>query len=268
VLATDLAFDREGTGPPLVLLHGVGHHRQTWRPVTSELRWDHDVIAVDSPGFGGSPPLPVGAPHTVDAYTDALEAWFGEMGLDGPHVAGNSMGGAIALELARRGAVASATAFSPIGFWSPGERRWCQRSLEPLAAIPPGIQPAVARFAQTRTGRLALFSQLLGRPLRTPPEEVVATLEDAWASADTTTACLEGFDNYDFHDGHQLDATPVTVAWGSRDRLLLYRPQSRRAREALPRARHITLKGLGHLPSYDDPGLVAGAIRTATAAPS
>jgi len=266
VLATDLAFEREGSGPALVLMHGVGHHRQTWRPVTRLLANDHDVIAVDSPGFGKSPPLPVGTPATIAAYTDAFEAWVGHMGLERPHVAGNSMGGAIALELVRRGVVASATAISPAGFWSPGERTFCQRSLQLLAAMPPALRPAVKAAARTRAGRVALLGQLVGRPLRTPPDEAVGTLEDAWASAATLEACLAGFDHYDFHDGDQLDGTPVTVAWGSRDLLLLYGPQSRRARAALPRARHITMKGLGHVPTYDDPGMVAGAIRTTTAA--
>ncbi|MGI8844615.1 MAG: alpha/beta fold hydrolase, partial [Thermoleophilaceae bacterium] len=103
MLTTDLAFDRQGSGPPLVLIHGVGHHRQTWQPVAHELGWDHDVIAADSPGFGKSPPLGVGAPHTTAAYADASAGWFQAMGLQRPHVAGNSRGGAIALELARRG---------------------------------------------------------------------------------------------------------------------------------------------------------------------
>lgn len=263
--AVELAYERRGAGPSLVLLHGVGHHRQTWRPVAQELCWDHDVIAVDSPGFGQSPPLPAGAPHTIDSYTDAFAEWFEQMGLTRPHVAGNSMGGAIALELARRGIVASATAVSPAGFWSPAEQRFCNQSLRLTGGLPAAVRPAILAAARTRAGRIALLGQYLGRPWRTPPEEAVATLQDAWASAITLDACLDGFESYTFSHGEELDGTPVTVAWGSRDLLLLYRPQSRRARAALPRARHVTMKGLGHLPSYDDPGMVAGAIRTATA---
>jgi len=56
-------------------------------------------------------------------------------------------------------------------------------------------------------------------------------------------------------------AAPVTVAWGEKDRLLLYGPQSQRARERLPRASHITLDGCGHLPTWDDPARVADIIR-------
>ncbi len=260
----ELNHHRNGSGPPLVLLHGVGHHWQTWRPVMQRLAFEHDVIAVDSPGFGQSPALGPGVAHTIDVYTDAFAAWLAEMGLDRPHVAGNSMGGAIALELARRGLVASATALSPAGFWSKAEERFCRQSLALLGGMPPAIRPAVTAAARTRPGRVALFGQLLGRPTRTPAEEAVGTLQDAWARSDTLAACLDGFDGYDFARGDQLDGTPVTVGWGSHDRLLLYRPQSRRARERLPRARHLALRGLGHVPTYDDPGMVAGAIRTAT----
>lgn len=229
------------------------------------LALEHELIAVDSPGFGQSPDLAPGMPHTIAGYVDTFAAWFEELGLARPHVAGNSMGGAIALELARRGLVASATAISPAGFWSPGERRFCQRSLALLGGVPAVARPAVAAAARTRAGRIALFGQLVGRPTRTPAEEALGTLEDAWARSETLDACLKGFDHYDFARGHELDATPVTVAWGSRDRLLLYRPQSGRARTALPGARHLTLAGLGHVPTYDDPGMVAGAIRATTA---
>jgi hypothetical protein len=54
--------------------------------------------------------------RTPSGYSSWLERWFAEQDLGRPHVAGNSMGGDIALELARRGAVASATALSPVGF--------------------------------------------------------------------------------------------------------------------------------------------------------
>ena len=126
---------REGTGPPLVLLHGVGHHWQAWRPVMGLLNDDFEVIACDLPGFGGSSQLPASIEPNIAAYVDAFEWFFVELGLERPHVAGNSMGGAIALELARRRAVRSATAFSPAGFWTPIELRFAQISLGALAAF-------------------------------------------------------------------------------------------------------------------------------------
>jgi pimeloyl-ACP methyl ester carboxylesterase len=251
---------REGTGPPLVLLHGIGHHWQAWRPVIALLSDDFEVLACDSPGFGRSDPLAGSVEPTIPAYVDAFERFFFELGLQRPHVAGNSMGGAIALELARRRAVSSATAFSPAGFWSPAERRFCQLSLGALAAVPPVARPAVTALARTRSGRVALFAQLFGRPTRMPGEEAVATLRDAWA-APALTAALAAFDDYDFSAPEGITDVPVSVAWGASDHLLPARRQAPRARARLPRARHLTL-GAGHVPYFDDPGAVAEVIRS------
>ncbi len=144
-VSLSINYHREGEGPPLVLLHGVGHHWQAWEPVIERLAGEFDVIACDSPGFGRSAPLSAGIEPTIPAYADAFEWFFAELGLERPHVAGNSMGGAIALELARGRAVRSVCAFSPAGFWTPAELRFCQLSLRALAQTPPAARPALER---------------------------------------------------------------------------------------------------------------------------
>jgi pimeloyl-ACP methyl ester carboxylesterase len=257
--ARGINYHREGEGPPLVLLHGVGHHWQAWTPVIERLRESFDVIACDSPGFGRSSPLPAGIEPTVTAYADAFEWFFVELGLERPHVAGNSMGGAIALELARGRAVRSVSAFSPAGFWTAAERGYCQHSLRSLARTPAPLRPALQALVRTRAGRTALFWQTFGYPDRLPAQEAVATLRDAWA-APAFLGALDAFGGYRFKAPQELRSTPITVAWGRRDRLLLYRRQSRRARSMLPWATHVTL-GAGHVPFYDDPAAVASVIR-------
>jgi pimeloyl-ACP methyl ester carboxylesterase len=258
-VSASINYHREGAGPPLVLLHGVGHHWQAWRPVIDELAGEFDVIACDSPGFGRSAPLASGIDPTIPAYVDAFEWFFAELGLQRPHVAGNSMGGAIALELARRRAISSATAFSPAGFWTAPELRFCQLSLGALAGLPHRARPAIEALARTRAGRIVLFSQNFGYPSRLPAEEAVATLRDAW-SAPALEGALEAFNRYRFAAPEQLRSTPVTIAWGRRDKLLPYRLQAPRARAMLPWATHVTLGG-GHVPFFDDPGAVAEVIR-------
>jgi len=252
-------YHREGEGPPLVLLHGVGHHWQAWRPVIARLCDEFDVIACDSPGFGGSAPLSSGIAPSIPAYADAFEWFFAELGLERPHVAGNSMGGAIALELARGRAVRSVTAFSPAGFWTAAERRFCQLSLGALASTPQGARPALEALARSRRGRAALFWQTFGYPSRLPACEAVATLRDAWASP-SLKGVLAAFDQYRFAGPEQLRSTPVTIAWGRRDRLLPYRLQAPRARALLAWAAHVTLDA-GHVPFFDDPPAVAETIR-------
>lgn len=202
----------------------------------------------------------------VAAYADAFVAWFASVGLDRPNVAGNSMGGGIALELARRGVVRSAVAISPVGFWTAAERRFCQASLGLLAGLPGFVRPAVVAAAGSAVGRTALFAHLFARPWRIPGEEAQATLRAAWA-APAFGPALAAFDRYAFRAGDELRAAgvPVTVAWGTRDRLLLYGRQAPRARRALPWARHADLAGLGHVPFYDDPDVVARVLREGTA---
>ena len=254
---------REGSGEPLVLIHGIGHHWQAWSPVIPELAREFDVLACDSPGFAGSPELPEGTPRTVPAYAEAFAAWFAERGLDRPHVAGNSMGGGIALELARMGVVRSAHAVSPAGFWTTAERRYAQGLLASLSGLPKPLRPAVSAAVRTPIGRLAVAGTLYGRAWQTPADEAQATLRDAWG-APAFASALRGFDHYDIERGEELpDDVPVTVSWGSRDLLLPYWTQAPRARAALPQARHVTLSGCGHVPFTDDPGLCAAVIRKA-----
>jgi len=253
---------REGFGEPLVLLHGIGLRWQINLPVIGLLARDHDVIACDSPGFGRSAPLPAGIAPTVDAYASAFERFFAELGLQRPHVAGNSMGGAIALELARRGAARSATALSPAGFWSERERRFCQRSLAPLARTPRPARPLLERLARSDGGRRLLLWQTFAHGERLAADLAVETLRDAWA-APAFASALAAFDRYTFGDPQQLRDVPVTIAWGVHDRLLLYATQAARARALLPRARHLSL-GVGHVPFYDDPAVVAETLRLGT----
>lgn len=260
-MLTRIQYDRLGQGPPFVLLHGIGHHRQAWRPVTRLLADEFDLIACDTPGFGASPRLPEDVRPTIGAYVDAFRRLFLELGVERPHVAGNSMGGGIALELARAGEVSSACALSPIGFWSERERRFSRASLRYLVAETPAlVRPAVRALARTRAGRAVLFAQLCAWPSRIPAEEAVDSVRAAWA-APAFVATLEAFSDYDFVAGEDLCEVPVTVAWGVRDRLLPYRRQAPRARARLPRARHLAL-GAGHLPYFDDPAAVAEVLRS------
>ncbi|MER7168493.1 alpha/beta fold hydrolase [Micromonospora sp. NPDC000207] len=105
---TRLAHHRCGDGPPLVLIHGLGSHWQVWRPVVADLARHRDVIALDLPGFGATPPWPPHpgphpTPGSVPHLADRVAVFLDSLGLGRVEVAGNSLGGGIALELARRG---------------------------------------------------------------------------------------------------------------------------------------------------------------------
>ncbi|MFJ4080564.1 alpha/beta fold hydrolase [Streptomyces iakyrus] len=252
-----LSYTRRGSGEPLLLLHGIGHHRQAWDPVIPALAAERDVIAVDLPGCGESPALPDGMAHDLPTMSTVLTAFFGALEIERPHVAGNSLGGLLALDLARARLVRSVTALSPAGFWNDAERRYAFTVLAAMRQIarrmPP---PVVERLARPAIGRTLLTSTIYARPGRRSPEAVVAeTL--ALARAQGFSETLRSGRTVQFTD--DIVSTPVTVAWGNRDRLLIPR-QGVRAKGVIPGARLVRLPGCGHVPMNDDPALVARVV--------
>ncbi|MGI5222448.1 alpha/beta fold hydrolase [Nocardia sp. CA-290969] len=253
---TVLNHHREGRGEPLVLVHGVGSRWQVWEPVIGTLAEHFDVIAVDLPGFGDSAPLPR---TTVDTLTDALADFLAGQGLDRPHLAGNSMGGGISLNLGARGLARSVTAFSPIFFWDKPGRIWCQQSLGQSKKLGRLLGPAMPKVLATPAGRAMFLSLVFGKPWAVDAQTALDTASGAVNSLGFSPA-LDSFTDAKLADPAALADLPVTIAWGNRDILLTYKTQSRRAREVLPHARHVTLEGSGHTPFYDDPAACARVI--------
>ncbi|MFF5511707.1 alpha/beta fold hydrolase [[Kitasatospora] papulosa] len=253
----EVSYERTGVGAPLVLLHGIGHHRQAWDPVLRILAAERDVIAVDLPGFGASPALPNGLAHDLRTMVPVLGSFFEALGVVRPHVAGNSLGGLLALELGREGLARSVTALSPAGFWTPSERRYAfgvLRAMRGAALTMP--MPLIERLSRSSPGRAALTSTIYARPGRRSPAAVVSetvALREATGFRQT----LEAGSGVTFAD--DVPGVPVSIAWGSKDRLLPRR-QGVRAGRAIPRARLVRLPGCGHVPMNDDPAAVARVV--------
>jgi pimeloyl-ACP methyl ester carboxylesterase len=251
---TDLAYTRRGRGEPLLLLHGIGSHRQDWAPVLDRLARERDVIAVDLPGHGDSPLLPLAGPTVAAGFARLLAAFLDDLGLADAHVAGNSIGGWTALDLARLGRARTVTALCPAGLWRAKTPRYCVASLWASYRLARTLGPAAPRLTATRVGRTLVLGQMVGRPWRVPAAAAAAIVHNIVATP--------GFRTYfprtvpeRFASGRSL-AAPVTVAWGGSDRLLL--PWAAHWREELPaHTRWLVLPGCGHLPMYDDPDLVA-----------
>ncbi|MFD4572479.1 alpha/beta fold hydrolase [Streptomyces sp. NPDC058417] len=252
-----LSYARVGRGEPLLLLHGIGHHRQAWDPVVDILATEREVVAVDLPGFGVSPPLPDGLPYDLATTGAVFGAFCEALELGRPHVAGNSLGGLMALELGREKLVRSVTALSPAGFWTEGERRYAFGVLMTMRRIAGRMPlPLVERLARSAAGRTALTSTIYARPARRSPEAVVAETR-ALTGATGFEQTLAAGGGVRFTE--DVPGIPVTVAWGSRDRVLLRR-QGVRAKHTIPHARLVRLPGCGHVPMNDDPALVARVI--------
>lgn len=252
-----IAYTRVGDGEPLVLLHGIGHHRQAWDPVVDILATERDVIAVDLPGFGESPALPAGLTHDLTTVVPTLGGLCEALEIERPHVAGNSLGGLLALELGREKLVRSVTALSPAGFWSPVERRYAFGILLAMRHAAQRMPLSmVERLAQSPAGRAALTSTIYARPGRRSPEAVVAETLALRNAVGFTETLRAGTDVLFTED---VPGVPVTVAWGTRDRILVRR-QGVRAKQMIPAARLVRLPGCGHCPMNDDPALVARVI--------
>jgi pimeloyl-ACP methyl ester carboxylesterase len=249
-----LNHHRTGAGEPLVLLHGIGHRWQGWIPVMDRLSPHREVIAIDLPGFAGSPEPPRGTPPGVDSMSTLVAQFLDELGLERPHVAGNSLGGWISLELAKRGRARSATALSPAGFHNRAESIYQRSSFWLSVRIARLGAPQAERLASSPLAARLAFAQMVAHPERIPREEVGPTVR-ALAGAAWFDETLIAITTVSFSGGEDI-AVPVTIAWGEHDRLLLPR-QARRAARAIPAARMLTLHGCGHVPMYDDPQQVA-----------
>jgi pimeloyl-ACP methyl ester carboxylesterase len=246
-------YVRRGSGPPLLLLHGIGSRWQMWEPVLAQLTAQREVIALDLPGFGASPMPPPGTPAGVPSLTRLVAEFLDELGVQRPHVAGNSLGGMVALELAKAGRVSSVTALSPAGFHSRGELIYQRAALWTLARVARALEPWADQLNRSPIGRTLSYSLVVARPRQISAADGAASAR-ALAGAPWFDATLKAF-SAPFAGGEQIDV-PVTIAWGAKDRLLRPR-QAARAQREIPRARVLKLTRCGHVPTYDDPGEVA-----------
>jgi pimeloyl-ACP methyl ester carboxylesterase len=253
-----LNYHRGGSGEPLVLIHGIGSQWQVWEPVLARLEREREVVALDLPGFGASPPPPPGTPAGVPTLTDLVAEFLsGELGLERPHVAGNSLGGWISLELAKQDRVRSATALSPAGFQSRAEARYGHASLWLANRAARMLAARAESITATPLGRALAVGQVVAHPSRLPAGDAADAIR-ALGGAEWFDETLAALFEWRFTGGEQIKV-PVTIAWGEKDRLLLPR-QAARAGQAIPSARMVTLYGCGHVPTFDDPEQVAGVL--------
>jgi pimeloyl-ACP methyl ester carboxylesterase len=257
-----LAFDRKGSGPPLVLLHGVGHRRQAWDAVTELLTPHRDLIMPDLPGHGESPPLPANGGPVTDVLLEAVTGLLAELGLDRPHMAGNSLGGRLALEAGAAGRAASVTALSPAGFFrGRGDVQYSHAIFKAMQAAGRSLRPVAPTLAESSLGRGLLYGAIVSRPSRLTPEQAIGDMDAFLASKSAIEAVFDGLGQF----SAQIPAdVPITIAWGSKDRLLSRR-QALVAKDQLPGARFILLPGCGHVPMTDDPELVARVLLSGSA---
>jgi len=223
-----------------------------WDPVVGLLADQREVIAVDLPGFGESPPLGNRVP-TPRALATAVAEFLAELGVSRPHVAGNSLGGWVALELGLSGAVASVTGIAPAGLWP--------EPLVPKASIAHRLAratlPLLAPMLRTGTGRRLLLSGAVAFPRRVPPEAAIHLVR-AYGLATDFVPVNDAMRSGRF-EGLERIRCPVTFVWPDHDRLI------RRPVWVPDRIQNVVLSDSGHIPTWDAPEALARTLLEATA---
>ncbi len=253
---------RMGTGQPLVLLHGLGGSWRSWSTITGPLRQQRDLVMVDLPGFGETPPL--SRETSILSLADAVTSFLGEHGLYGVDVVGSSMGARLALELARRGVVGATVALDPGGFWRGWQRSFFYSSIWASIRLVRLLQPAMPAICRSRVGRTLLFPQISPKPWALPGEAVLEEMQ-SYARAMCFDELLYSLAYGPEQEGAPAGSLkkPVVIGWGRQDRVCLP-SEAGVAQSLFPDARLHWFNHCGHFPHWDQPEDAARLILAST----
>jgi len=244
-----LHFERIGAGRPLLMVHGLGGSVRSWDTIATALSLSRELILVDLPGHGVSPPVP--GRQTISAFADALAEFIAFEGLGAVDLVGSSVGGRLVLELSRRGVGGHCVALDPGGFWQGWETIFFQTTIAAsirLVRVLQPVMPFMSRHAATRT---LLLAQLSERPWALAPA-VVLTEMRTFAATSVFDDMVQELANGPLQAGTASTPGRVTIGWGRQDRLLLPR-QAGRAQAAFPKSQLHWFDKCGHFPQWDQP---------------
>lgn len=254
---------RRGAGKPLVLLHGLGGSWRSWNGILDGLAAHREVVAVDLPGFGETPPLPGAV--SIATLTDAVVDFMKDHGLGDADTAGSSMGARMVLEIARRGVGGNTVALDPGGFWNDRELALFSASLRASVALVRGLRPALPALLGNPVGRTALLAQFSARPWAVPAE-VALNEVSGLATAPSTGPALDALTKGPRQAGAPAGTVPgrVVIGWGRRD-LVTVPAQAHRAAALFPDATLHWFERCGHFPQWDAPEEATRVILNGTA---
>jgi pimeloyl-ACP methyl ester carboxylesterase len=244
-----------GRGTPIVLLHGLGMSADVWDGVRPSLEEHHDVVTPALLGHRG------GTPRTrqvrIVDLVDDVERTLDRHRLQQTHVVGNSLGGWVAIELARRGRAATVCALSPAGFWGAGSAAQTigVRKIRRAVRMARLGRPLPVLMRSPRVRRLA-FRDVAVHGDRLNPGQATDATRDLLACTivdDILTTCEEVA-------AVQSLPCPITLAWSGADAIVPLNLNGTIAADRIPHARFTVLPGVGHVPMIDAPDLVAETI--------
>ena len=246
----EIAYQRVGEGPPLVLVHGAVVDSRMWRPQLAALSDEFTVVAWDEPGAGRSSDVP--ADFGLEDYGNCLAALIGALDLGPAHVAGLSWGGTVAQELYRRHPelVATLLLVDTYAGWKGSV------PAEEVRARVEGVRQMLAAADH-------LFDPTLpGLFAGDPPAEVVPLMEAMAADVrpESMRTSLLVMSEVDQRDLLPRIAVPTLLIWGELDERSPL-GVARQFEDAIPNAKLVVIPGAGHVSNLEQPDVFNDAVR-------
>lgn len=254
---------RQGSGEPLVLLHGILGSERMWSHVVPLLAGHYDVIAPTMLGHRGGR-LATARPARLEHVVDDAQRLLDELGLEQVHLAGNSLGGRVALELARLGRARTVCALSPSGTWEAGSEDHRRATEDLRATVSAARSSRRVLGLPARSGRFRRWAlrDTAAHGERVSSAELLGLTDDLLGC----TIVADLFDEAAKLAPLDPSPCPITLAWAEKDRVFPVEINGANAHQLIPGARYMVLGDVGHVAMLDDPQLVAQTILTAAAA--
>ncbi|GAC1619866.1 MAG: alpha/beta hydrolase [Nevskia sp.] len=246
-----------GSGPTLLLLHGLSATWRVWKPVLPLLARRFRVIALTLPGHDGGSVYEGRDDATVAGLAEQLIAQLRARGITQAHVAGNSLGGWLALELARRGYAQSVTAFSPAGGWTfDAEYRQIARPFRIFYALMPLILFLTTLFLGFAGLRKAIGKKTMEHGDRVPAEELRTAMR-AMARTRILPGLLRSMGRIGSIEPMAAGAIPIRICWSECDQVIPWERYGKPLVARVAGAEAAIIPGVGHVPMHDDPDAIA-----------
>lgn len=243
---------RRGNGKPLLLIHGLGGSWRSWSPILDDLATEREVIAIDLPGFGETPPLP--GEVSIRTLANAVTNFLNANNLIGVDAVGSSMGARLVLELARRGNVLGAVvSLDPGGFWSGWQRHFFYASIYGSIRLVRLLQPVMPTLTGNAVNRTMLFAQFSAHPWKLSSKVMLDEMR-SFAASTSFDELLRQLAYGETQQGAPPNSvkSPLVIGWGRDDRVC-FPSQAKRARSLFPDAKFHWLENCGHFPQWDVP---------------
>ena len=251
-------YIRRGRGPAVVLIHGFASSLYTWKDVLPALALDHDVVAIDLPGFGGSS---IPRPLEGASYPGVVLAVMDRLGLERVSLVGNSLGGSVAVAVAAEHPerVDRLVVIDSAGFnFRARDRPWMLRLVGA-----PGVAAAAERLPVRRRLVAAGLRQVFFRD-ELVTEERVDEYAAPMLRPGAVRAAAELLGALGVPDFAALVArvrAPTLVVWGREDTWIPV-AHAQRFTEGIPGSRAVVLDACGHMPQEENPAEVGARLRS------